>query len=152
MSRFLEYATNLALKSIDEGGEPFGACIVYDGKIIAEGVNLKHITHDVTDHAEMIAIKQAQKVLNTMDLSGCTMYASAYPCPMCMGAIGFSKIKKVYYANSLEDAAEVGLGLSLDIYNVINKVEDQIGLEIIHQPNQNDAFDPMVKFKNKDNN
>lgn len=89
-------------------GGPFGAMIEKDGKIIAIASNTVLKDNDSTAHAEINAIRKAEKILNTHDLSGCTLYATGYPCPMCLSAIIWSNIKIVYYGTNLEDAADIG--------------------------------------------
>lgn len=91
----------------DEGG-PFGAIVVKEGKIVGKGHNRVLKNNDPTCHAEIEAIREACRNLGTYDLSGCEIYASSYPCPMCLGAIIWANIKKVYYANSAEDAGVIG--------------------------------------------
>ncbi len=146
MSEYLEYANKLAMTNVDEGGQPFGACIVYKGEIIAEGANETHIKNDVTRHAELIAIEKAQKHLNTMDLSECVLYASGHPCPMCLGAIGFANLKEVYYNNTLKEAKEASLGLSLDIYHFIKDEPTDLELKLVHTKTETD---PMTYYSNK---
>ena len=89
-------------------GGPFGAMIVKDDKIIALASNTVLKNNDPTAHAEINAIRKAGKVLNTHDLSGCKLYATGYPCPMCLSAIIWANIKTVYYGTNLEDAANIG--------------------------------------------
>jgi guanine deaminase len=89
-------------------GGPFGAVVVKDGKVIARGYNKVVSTNDPTAHAEVVAIREACKVLNTFQLDGCEIYTSCEPCPMCMSAIYWARPDKVYYANSKEDAAGIG--------------------------------------------
>ena len=91
----------------NEGG-PFGAAIVKDDKIIAVTSNTVFGTHDPTAHAEMNAIREAGKKLKTHDLTGCRLYATGYPCPMCLSAIIWSNIKEVYYGSDLKDAEKIG--------------------------------------------
>lgn len=93
---------------ITNDGGPFGAVIVKDGVIIAKGHNEVLKNNDPTCHAEIQAIRAACKVLNTFDLSGCELYTSCYPCPMCLSAIIWANIKTVYYGNTAEDAAAIG--------------------------------------------
>ena len=88
-------------------GGPFGAVIVKNGEIIAEGFNNVTSSNDPTAHAEITAIRNACKKLNTFDLSGCELYTSCEPCPMCLSAIYWARIDKIYYANTKEDAAEI---------------------------------------------
>ena len=89
-------------------GGPFGTCIVKDGKIIGRGSNHVLINNDPTAHAEIMAIREACKNINSYDLSDCELYTSCFPCPMCLSAIIWANIKKVYYGNTKEDAAEIG--------------------------------------------
>ena len=88
-------------------GGPFGAVIVKNGEIVAEGFNNVTSSNDPTAHAEITAIRNACKKLNTFDLSGCELYTSCEPCPMCLSAIYWARIDKIYYANTKEDAAEI---------------------------------------------
>ena len=89
-------------------GGPFGAVIYKDGKIVGKGVNRVISKHDPTAHAEIEAIRDACINLKTHDLSGCELYATGYPCPMCMSAIIWANIKKVYYSANYEDAEKIG--------------------------------------------
>jgi len=100
-------AIELSNQNIDNGGGPFGAVIVKNGKIIAKGVNRVTANNDPTAHAEVNAIREAAKVLNNFDLSGCEIYTSCEPCPMCLGAIYWSRLDKIYYANSKTDAKNI---------------------------------------------
>src|SRR5690625_2798796 len=109
MDKFMKRAVQLALENVKEGGGPFGAVLVKDGEIISEGVNELHKKHDVSGHAELLAIRCAQEKLQTKDLSGYIMYASGEPCPMCLSAMYMAGIEKGYYASSIEDAAKVGI-------------------------------------------
>lgn len=130
---FLNKAIELAIENLKNGGDPFGAVLVKDNEIIAKGVNELHHFPHVSGHAELLAITRAQELLNRTDLSDCILYASGHPCPMCLGAIGFSNIKKVIYSNTLEECADKGLGLSSDIYDYI-KGAQTLDLELIHEP------------------
>lgn len=106
---FMLKATSEANNNLqtNEGG-PFGAVVVKDDKIVGKGHNRVLINHDPTCHAEIEAIRDACKNLNTHDLTGCTLYTSCYPCPMCLSAIIWANIKKVYYGNTAKDAADIG--------------------------------------------
>ena len=106
---YLKRANDLAVANVEEGGQPFGAVLVKDGEVIGEGVNELHITHDVSGHAEMIAIRRAQQKLQTDCLRGARMYASGEPCPMCYAAMAFVGIDDVVYSASVEEAAGSGL-------------------------------------------
>ncbi len=105
--KFMREAIELSSENIDKGGGPFGAVIVKDGKIIAKAANSVTLTNDPTAHAEVNAIRLAAKSLGTFDLSGCEIYTSCEPCPMCLGAIYWAHIDKVYYANTKDDARNI---------------------------------------------
>lgn len=100
-------------------GGPFGAVIVKDGEIIAKSANLVTTTNDPTAHAEISAIRLACKALNTFNLEGCVIYTSCEPCPMCLGAIYWARLDKMYYANTKTDAANIGFDDAF-IYQEIN--------------------------------
>lgn len=99
-------------------GGPFGAVIVKDGEIVATGWNNVTSSNDPTAHAEITAIRNACKKLNTFDLSGCELYTSCEPCPMCLSAIYWARIEKIYYANTRKDAADINFDDDF-IYNEI---------------------------------
>lgn len=105
---FMRRAIALADESVRRGGGPFGAVIVKDGVIIAEGSNSVTIHNDPTAHAEVSAIREACRRLGTFHLSGCTIYTSCEPCPMCLGAIYWAGIKQIFYGNNRKDAAAIG--------------------------------------------
>ncbi len=111
-------AIALSVKNIEKGGGPFGAVIVKDGKIIATGVNRVTAHTDPTAHAEVNAIRKAAKKLGTFDLAGCEIYSSCEPCPMCLGAIYWAHLDKLYYGNSKSDAKAIGFDDSF-IYDEI---------------------------------
>lgn len=101
-------AIGLSIENIANGGGPFGAVIAREGEIIATGVNRVTSEHDPTSHAEVNAIRNACRKLNTHDLSGYEIYTSCQPCPMCLGAIYWAHIDKIYYGNTKTDAKEIG--------------------------------------------
>lgn len=101
-------AIELSINSVKSGGGPFGAVIARNGKIIAEGSNCVTIDNDPTAHAEVSTIRKACKQLGTFDLAGCEIYTSCEPCPMCLGAIYWAHLDKIYYANDRKDAAKIG--------------------------------------------
>src|SRR5690625_6888605 len=103
MDKFMKRAVQLALENVKEGGGPFGAVLVKDGEIISEGVNELHKKHDVSGHAELLAIRCAQEKLQTKDLSGYIMYARGERCRMCLSAMYMGGIEKGYYVSSIED-------------------------------------------------
>ena len=106
--KFMARAIALSLEGMnDEDGGPFGAVIVKSGEIIAEGNNRVTSENDPTMHAEIVAIRRACEKLGTFDLTGCTLYTSCEPCPMCLGAAYWAHIDRIYYANTKEDAAAI---------------------------------------------
>jgi len=109
MNKWMQIAYNEAIKGMNtnEGG-PFGAVIIKDGKILTKAHNRVLATNDPTAHAEMTAIKEASQLLGTYDLSGCTLYATTQPCPMCLGAIFWAHIETVYYGTTKLDADKGG--------------------------------------------
>ena len=101
-------AIELSINSVRNGGGPFGAVIAREGEIIAEGSNGVTIYNDPTAHAEVTAIRKACEKLGTFELKGCEIYTSCEPCPMCLGAIYWAHLDKIYYANDRKDAADIG--------------------------------------------
>jgi len=107
--KFMRMAIALSEKNVAEGlGGPFGAVIVKDGEVIAASANKVVPTNDPTAHAEVSAIRLACAALNTYSLEGCVIYTSCEPCPMCLGAIYWARLDKLYYANTKADAAAIG--------------------------------------------
>ena len=105
---FMKVAINLSIANVENvQGGPFGAVVVKDGKIIARGVNQVTLSNDPTAHAEVMAIRNACKKLGTFQLTGCEIYTSCEPCPMCMGAIYWARPEKLYYATAKEDATRI---------------------------------------------
>lgn len=96
------------MNSVANGGGPFGAVIVKDGKIVAEGSNCVTLNNDPTAHAEVTTIRKACTALNTFDLSGCEIYTSCEPCPMCLSAIYWARIERIYYGCNKVDAKNIG--------------------------------------------
>lgn len=101
-------AIELSINNVENGGGPFGAVIARDGEIVATGVNRVTSNNDPTAHAEVSAIRNAAAVLGTFDLSDCEIYSSCEPCPMCLGAIYWARLKKLYFANNKTDAKNIG--------------------------------------------
>lgn len=126
MNKFMEKANDLAEKNLKtNAGGPFGACIVKDDKIIGKGNNTVLKDNDPTAHAEINAIRDACKKLNTYDLSGCTIYTTCYPCPMCLSAIIWANIDKVYYGNTKEDAEDIGFRDDF-IYDYLKNMDNDV--------------------------
>ena len=106
---FMREAIRLSIEKMQAGfGGPFGAVVVKDGQIIARGFNQVTTTHDPTCHAEVDAIRKACQALGTFQLEGCDLYTSCEPCPMCLGAIYWAHLDKIYYGNNKTDAARIG--------------------------------------------
>jgi len=129
-------------------GGPFGAVIVKDGKIISKAHNTVIENFDPTAHAEVNAIREACKKLNTHDLSGCTLYASAEPCPMCLSAIIWANIKEVYYANTKEDTEKIGFRDDM-IYEFIKGNNNLIKLNHVISSEAKQVFDDFNNIENK---
>jgi len=119
-SEFMKRAIQLSIDSVKNGGGPFGAVIVKNDKIIAEGSNKVTSTNDPTAHGEIVAIREACKKINNFNLSGFEIYSTAEPCPLCLSAIYWARINKIYYANSREDARKIDFDDSL-IYSELKK-------------------------------
>jgi len=119
-NKFMARAIELSIESVNTGGGPFGSVIVKDEKIIAEGSNKVTSTNDPTAHGEIVAIRKACKNLNNFNLSGCELYSTCEPCPMCLSAIYWAHIDKVYYANTRDDAKKIDFDDSL-IYSELLK-------------------------------
>lgn len=106
--QLMRRAIALSEESVSRGGGPFGAVIAQAGRIVAEASNSVTIDNDPTAHAEVNCIRQAAAHLSTFDLSGCEIYTSCEPCPMCLGAIYWARLDRIYYANDRKDAARIG--------------------------------------------
>lgn len=106
--KFMKKAIALSVDNVGNGGGPFGAVIVKDGKVIATGTNGVTRHNDPTAHAEVTAIRKAAKKLGTFNLQGCEIYTSCEPCPMCLGAVYWARLDKMYYGNTKIDAKRIG--------------------------------------------
>ncbi|GAB2975551.1 nucleoside deaminase [Mucilaginibacter puniceus] len=128
---FMRMAIELAENNVTLGqGGPFGAVIVKDGMVLARSANKVVPSNDPTAHAEVLAIRLACQELNTFDLSGCEIYASCEPCPMCLGAIYWARIDKIHYANTKADAAAIGFDDAF-IYEELDKPMNKRKLPIV---------------------
>lgn len=137
--RFMKIAIQLSERNVKKAlGGPFGAVIVKDGKLIAKSANKVSLKNDPTAHAEISAIRMACKKLNSFDLSGCVIYSSCEPCPMCLSALYWAHIDKIYYANTKQDAAGIGFDDQF-IYQEISKPGNKRKL-ISEQILQNEAL------------
>lgn len=155
MNKYMEIAKNLSEDNLKTNiGGPFGACIVKNGKIIGKGSNHVLKDNDPTAHAEIIAIRDACKNINSYDLSDCELYTSCYPCPMCLSAIIWANIKKVYYGNTKEDAADIGFRDDF-IYNYIKKLTDNnednaiLNLECMDREETIKTFEKFLEKRDK---
>ena len=119
-NEFMKRAIELSIKSVNSGTGPFGALIVKDNKVISEGFNKVTLAKDPTSHAEIVAIRNACKILNNFSLEDCALYTTCEPCPMCLSAIYWARIKKIYYANTRSDAKKIDFSDAL-IYEELNK-------------------------------
>ena len=154
MNEYMKIAKELASDNLrTRVGGPFGACIVKDGVVVGKGSNHVLANNDPTAHAEVMAIKEACKNLNSYDLSGCVLYTSCYPCPMCLSAIMWANINEVYYGNTKEDAADIGFRDDF-IYNYINDLsqgkENTDVLKLIGI-DHDETIKEFQEFKNQDN-
>jgi tRNA(Arg) A34 adenosine deaminase TadA len=132
--KFLEKAIELSRRGMENGlGGPFGCVIVMGDEIVGEGYNMVTSTNDPTAHAEVVAIRQACKNLNSYQLEGCEVYASCEPCPMCLGAIYWARPQKVVFANSRQDAAAIEFDDDF-IYKEINTDLLKREIPFLHQP------------------
>ncbi|MEJ2904165.1 nucleoside deaminase [Pedobacter panaciterrae] len=119
--KFMKLAIQLSEENVlEKMGGPFGAVVVKNGKVIAKSANMVTASNDPTAHAEVAAIRLACKKLKTFDLSGCVIYTSCEPCPMCLSAVYWARIDTIYYANTKIDAADIGFSDKF-IYDEIHK-------------------------------
>lgn len=145
---FMREAIRLSLENVNNGGGPFGAVIVKNGEIIATGVNRVTDSCDPTAHAEVSAIRAAASGLGTFDLSGCEIYTSCEPCPMCLGAIYWAHLDKMYYGNNKTDAKDIGFDDSfiydeLELKPADRKLHSEV---LLH----NEAIKTFEVWKEKD--
>ena len=127
---FMREAITLANESVRRGGGPFGAVVVKDGKVIAGSFNRVTLELDPTAHAEVNAIREACRRLGTFDLKGCTIYTSCEPCPMCLGAIYWAHIDRIYYGNTRKDARDVDFADDF-IYDELSRPMDERTVPIV---------------------
>ena len=123
-NEFMKRAIELSIESVNKGGGPFGCVIVKDEKIVSEGSNKVTSSKDPTAHGEIVAIREACKKINNFSLSGFELYSSCEPCPMCLSAIYWARIDKVYFANTRQDAQKIDFDDSL-IYSEFKKNIDK---------------------------
>lgn len=141
---------NKAVDNADNSdGGPFGAVIVKNNEIISNGNNKVTIENDPSAHAEIVAIRNACKKLNTFNLDGCVIYTSCEPCPMCLSACYWARLNKIYYSNTRIDAANTGFSDEF-IYNELNKTDDKKTLPIVKIDNKN-AIKTFERWNNNVN-
>ena len=156
MNKYMKIAKDLADSNLKlKLGGPFGACIVKNGEIIGKGANHVLASNDPTAHAEIIAIREACKNIGSYDLSECEIYTTCFPCPMCLSAIIWANIKKVYYGNSKEDAKNIGFKddeIYCYIEKLINKAGDNYILDFkcIDSEETIKTFEEYLKKKDKE--
>ena len=146
--KFMRLAIKKSLESVDTGGGPFGAVVVKDGEVVAVASNSVTLDNDPTAHAEVNAIRMACKKLGTFDLSGCEIYASCEPCPMCLASIYWARIGKLYYANTKVDADKIGFSDSF-IYEEFAKPESERSIKVVKML-RNEAIKAFENWKNKE--
>ena len=130
-NRFMDRAIQLSIDNVHSGrGGPFGAVVVKDGNIVGEGTNQVTSTNDPTAHAEVLAIREACEKLGVFDLEGCEIYTSCEPCPMCLGAIYWARLSRIYFANAAADASKIGFDDSL-IYRELAQPHSQRKIPMI---------------------
>ncbi len=144
---FMKMAIELSIENIDEGGGPFGAVVVRDSKVIATGANRVVPNNDPTAHAEVVAIRNACRELNTFDLSGCTVYASCEPCPMCLSALYWAGVERICYANTKRDAAAIAFDDSF-IYDQLRLDYDRRSIHCEHFM-RDEALEAFRKWSDK---
>lgn len=148
MSKAIELSIIGSQYGVGQG--PFGAIVVKKGKIVGQGHNKVVATNDPTAHAEVVAIRDACKNLGTFELSDCEIYTSCEPCPMCLSAIYWARIEKIYYGNTRDDAAAIGFDDAF-IYNEIPLPlsERKIAIEPLSRDEAQEAFMLWAKKENK---
>jgi len=145
---FMMRAIELSIESAKSKGGPFGCVIVKNNKIIAEGSNKVTMNNDPTAHGEIVAIRTACQKLNTFNLSGCDLYSSCEPCPMCLSAIYWSRIENIFYANTRIDAKNIDFDDSF-IYSEINKDLENRKIKM-HQMHRDEALEAFKIWENKE--
>jgi tRNA(Arg) A34 adenosine deaminase TadA len=147
---FIHEAVRLAVENVRSGrGGPFAALVVKEGHVIATGTNSVTSTDDPTAHAEVVAIREACRALSTFQLTGCEMYTSCEPCPMCLGAIYWARFDRVYFAATAKDAADAGFDDSF-IYEELKLAPAQ--RRIPFEPIMHEAgLEPFREWRQKDN-
>ena len=152
MNNYMKIAKDLADNNlVTKDGGPFGACIVKDGVIIGKGSNKVLLNNDPTAHAEVMAIRDACKNINSYDLKGYEIYTTCYPCPMCFSAIMWANIDKIYYGNTKEDAENIGFRDKF-IYDTIDKINKGESIDLILKSiDREETIKTFNEYKDMDN-
>ncbi|MBO7572141.1 MAG: nucleoside deaminase [Bacteroidales bacterium] len=145
--KYMQLAIEKSIENVENGGGPFGAVIVKNGEVIAATSNSVTIDNDPTAHAEVNAIRQACRKLGTFDLSGCEIYASCEPCPMCLASIYWARIDKLYYANTKSDADKIGFSDNF-IYEEFAKPESERSIKVVSMM-RDEALEAFRKWEEK---
>lgn len=136
----------MAAENVRRNGGPFAAVVVKDGKVIAAGANQVTRSNDPTAHAEIVAIREACRVLGAFQLTGCDVYSSCEPCPMCLGALYWARPANVYFAATQQDAAAAGFDDSF-IYRELERPRPERSLAVVHVPDD-EATRPFAEWRN----
>jgi guanine deaminase len=145
---FMRRAIELATENVTSGhGGPFGAVIVRNGEMIATGANVVTSTNDPTAHAEVVAIRNACRALSSFSLEGCEIYTSCEPCPMCLAAIYWARMQRIFYSGTAADAADAGFDDAF-LYEELNqpKRERSIPCETLLPERGRESFDAWRSF------
>ena len=146
----MHMAIALSEDSVRHGGGPFGAVIARNGEVVAKASNSVTLDHDPTAHAEVNAIRQACNSLGTFNLQGCDIYCSCEPCPMCLGAIYWARLDRIFYANTRKDAAAIGFDDDFIYQEIALKPEDRHKQMLRLLPDEaRNAFDMWEHNKDK---
>ena len=152
MNDYMKLADSLAKENaacnFTDGG-PFGAVIIKEGKVVGKGKNSVIKDHDPSAHAEVNAIRDACNTLKTHDLTGCILYSSCYPCPMCLSLAVWANIKEIYYGNTKEDAASIGFRDDF-IYDILKNMKTQSELKLINLGRE-ETIKTFEDFENNNN-
>ncbi len=149
MNKYIELALKEARSGMLDGkGGPFGAVVVKNGEVISSACNEVLSSNDSTAHAEILAIRRASEKLGTYDLSGCVIYATGEPCPMCLSAIIWANIKTVYHALSAEDAEKIGFR-DKKIYRHLRGEEKIVEIEKVESKGAGELYDEYIRLGKK---
>ena len=148
--QWVDRVIELAIENVRSGlGGPFASVVVRDGAILAEGANLVTSTNDPCAHAEIVAIRRACQKLGSFELRGCEIYSSCEPCPMCLGAIYWARLARIYFAAAKEDASRAGFDDSF-IYQEFSRRGDQREIQMMRIMNHK-ALDPFRAWEQQPN-